>query len=101
MTLHLTKPCLRCAGNMRDANAVRDAYIAKLASSSSSSSSASSGSGAVDKSLDTPLAHFVKFLLLTLERDARPLFTLLVDKYGKAIDRDPQLRDYVRTIGAR
>jgi len=60
---------LLCMGNMRDANAVHEAFLA--------------GSAAID----SPLAHFLKFLLKTLERDARPLFEMLVDKYGKAIDR--------------
>lgn len=73
---------LLCLGSMRDANELRDAFLASTP-------------------LDTPLAHFTRFLLLTLERDARPLFTMLCDKYAKALERDPSLKPYLTTIGAR
>lgn len=51
--------------------------------------------------LDTPLSRFVGFLLLTLERDARPLFVTLVDKYARALGRDASFKGYIATIGAR
>lgn len=46
---------LLCLGNLRDANAVTDAFLAKAAAD-----------GVSDR-IDTPLAHFLRFLLLTLE----------------------------------
>lgn len=53
---------LLCLGNMRDANAVRNEYY-RLAGAD-----AAAAAGAVgNKALDTPLCHFLRFLLLTLE----------------------------------
>ena len=51
--------------------------------------------------LETPLAHFLRFLLLTLERDARPLFEALCDKYRRALSRDPEFGSYMVAIGSR
>jgi hypothetical protein len=39
--------------------------------------------------LDTPLFNYTRFLLLTLERDALPLFDLLRNTYQKSLQRDP------------
>ena len=41
---------------------------------------------------DTPLLHFVDFLLQTLQRDALPLFNLLRSKYKPSLDRDPNFQ---------
>jgi hypothetical protein len=72
---------------MRDANALREAYLAKPGAPAA---------------CDTPLGHYLKFLLLTLERDAAPLFRTLADKYARTLrERDPALGEYVTTIGAR
>jgi hypothetical protein len=52
--------------------------------------------------LDTPLVHFLRFLLLTLERDAAPLFTLLRTRYASAsVGRDPSLSALLDRIGER
>lgn len=50
--------------------------------------------------LDTPLFNYTRFLLLTLERDALPLFDLLRGTYQKSLQRDPtftQVRSGVYT----
>lgn len=50
-------------------------------------------------SLDSPLAHFVNFLLKTCERDAAPLFRLLKQQYAVSLARDPQLQTYLDKVG--
>jgi hypothetical protein len=71
-------------GNLRDANAMRETFIH------------------LGGEIDTPLARFVKFLLLTAERDAQPLFLTLVDKYRPALlQRDAELMDLVTEVGQR
>jgi len=49
--------------------------------------------------LDSPLLHFVQFLLKTVERDAAPLFSMLRTKYAVSIARDPNLEQYLNKIG--
>lgn len=61
-----------CLSNLKDANIVFEKYVQLQ-----------------DKEIDTPLLHFIMFLLLALERDALPLFDLLRQKYKKSISRDP------------
>jgi len=71
-------------GNLRDANAMRDTFLQ------------------LGGEIDSPLARFVKYLLLTAERDAQPLFLTLVDKYRPAlVQRDPELMDLVTEVGHR
>lgn len=36
----------------------------------------------------TPLINYIRFLLMTLERDAYPLFDMLRKKYAPSINRD-------------
>lgn len=50
---------------------------------------------------DTPLMHFIRFLLLTLERDALPLFRMLRETYKASIERDPSFDEYLDEIGER
>lgn len=76
---------LLALGNLRDANAVREHFTRP-------------DGGVV---LDTPLSNFLRFLLLTLERDARPLFETLQEKYAPSIARDPSFREYLQAIGQR
>lgn len=106
--LFLARPVLQllCLGNLRDANGVVTAFGAREQTTLSGDSAAPAKSAvaslpALPATLETPLTRFVRFLLLTLERDARPLFTALADKYGPALARDPALPGYVQTIGAR
>jgi len=57
-------------------------------------------SGDVESSvLDTPLIHFLEFLLRTVERDAESLFYMLRQKYQLSIGRDPQFKAYLDKIG--
>jgi hypothetical protein len=49
--------------------------------------------------LDTPLMHFIQFLLRTVERDASPLFQLLRTKYQPSIERDSIFTTYLNKIG--
>lgn len=83
---------LLCLGRLGDANAVRDEFL-RLATEA--------GGGSVPPALDTPLCHFLRFLLLTLEREARPLYLTLLDKYKPSLNRDPEFGAYIQTIGLR
>eukprot|EP01118_Nematostelium_gracile_P011972 TRINITY_DN4319_c0_g1_i1.p1 TRINITY_DN4319_c0_g1~~TRINITY_DN4319_c0_g1_i1.p1 ORF type:complete len:309 (+),score=67.06 TRINITY_DN4319_c0_g1_i1:3-929(+) len=68
-------------GNLSDANKLFDVYMN------------------INPSLpQTPLINFTKFLLLTLERDAYPLFQKLKDRYRMSISRDPSFAQYLDTI---
>jgi len=49
--------------------------------------------------IDSPLIHFVQFLLKTCERAAAPLFQMLRAKYAKSIERDPNFDLYLNKIG--
>ena len=62
---------LLCCGDLGGANATRDAFLAAAKADASSTSSAD-GAGATSAralaaALDSPLSHFLRFLLLTLE----------------------------------
>eukprot|EP00924_Labyrinthula_sp_SR-Ha-C_P012024 maker-scaffold_26-snap-gene-2.59-mRNA-1 protein AED:0.05 eAED:0.05 QI:114/1/1/1/1/1/3/96/289 len=48
-----------------------------------------------------PLNNFLEFLLLTLERDAKPLFLTLREKYQKILRIDPNLNKTLDKIGKR
>jgi len=48
--------------------------------------------------INTPLVNFIRFLLLTLERDAHPLFEILKQKYAPSLSRDPTLLQYLDHI---
>lgn len=85
---------LLCLGNMKDANALRDEFV-RLETEYCTMNNQSS------LCLETPLMHFTKFLLLTLERDAKPLFLTLIDKYEPSLKRDSNFLDYLQTIGYR
>ncbi len=51
--------------------------------------------------VDTPLVHFVGFLLLTLQRPAGPLLGLLLRKYDTALKRDPEFHRLVFAAASR
>eukprot|EP00808_Paulinella_micropora_P004470 g35314.t1 len=59
----------------------------------------SSYMAAMQPALDTPLTHFVEFLLETVQRDAAPLFLMLKEKYKISLARDPQFAKYIDKIG--
>ncbi|CAH0479210.1 unnamed protein product [Peronospora belbahrii] len=73
--------------NLRDANKVYEAYVAKCQSAG--------------RSIDLPLFNFTRFLLLTLERDALPLFQMLEERYAPALARDSSLKSYLSIIGQK
>jgi len=60
-----------CLQNLKDANIVYSLFKSRY------------------PALDTPLFNYTRFLLLTLERDALPLFDLLRTTYQKSLQRDP------------
>lgn len=78
----LFRPRYLCLGNLKDANIVYDEFIRLHGSQLHAS----------------PLLNFLRFLLLTLERDAFPLFDVLRKKYRPSIERDPQFSQVWRTI---
>lgn len=47
----------------------------------------------------TPLLNFLKFLILTLQRDALPLFQMLKMKYKPSLERDSSFNEYLDAIG--
>ena len=71
--------------NLRDANATFAAFRARC--------------DAAGASLDTPLAHFLAFLLQTCEREAAPLFQMLQQRYARSLQRDPEFGGLLRQIG--
>ncbi|KAL3658308.1 hypothetical protein V7S43_016696 [Phytophthora oleae] len=73
--------------NLRDANKVYEAYVTKCQSAG--------------RPVDLPLFNFSRFLLLTLERDALPLFQMLQERYGPALARDSSLKSYLSVIGQK
>ncbi|KAE9020499.1 hypothetical protein PR003_g13527 [Phytophthora rubi] len=73
--------------NLRDANKVYEAYVAK--------------SQSAGRPVDLPLFNFTRFLLLTLERDALPLFQMLQERYAPALARDSSLKSYLSVIGQK
>ncbi|CAI5716710.1 unnamed protein product [Hyaloperonospora brassicae] len=73
--------------NLRDANKVYEAYVAKCEHAG--------------RAVDLPLINFTRFLLLTLERDALPLFQMLQERYALALARDSSLKSYLGIIGQR
>uniref|UniRef100_A0AAV1UN74 Golgi to ER traffic protein 4 n=1 Tax=Peronospora matthiolae TaxID=2874970 RepID=A0AAV1UN74_9STRA len=73
--------------NLRDANKVYEAYVAKCQDAG--------------RPVDLPLINFTRFLLLTLERDALPLFQMLQERYAPALARDSSLKSYVDIIGQK
>lgn len=75
-------------GNLRDANRLWDSVKQTLSDN-------------FQELPDTPLLQFIKFLLLTLERDALPLFRMLKQEYKSSLDRDPSYDEYLNEIGER
>eukprot|EP00249_Psilotum_nudum_P008729 c21471_g1_i1 orf=302-1252(+) len=75
-------------GNLRDANLLVDKVKQTL-------------SGKSQDFPVTPLMHFIKFLLLTLERDAVPLFQMLRENFKSSIGQDPSFDDLLDEIGER
>ncbi|KAG7383318.1 Golgi to ER traffic protein 4 [Phytophthora pseudosyringae] len=73
--------------NLRDANKVYEAYVAQC-----------QGAG---RPVDLPLFNYTRFLLLTLERDALPLFQMLQERYAPALARDSSLQSYLSVIGQK
>ncbi|KAK4349363.1 hypothetical protein RND71_032118 [Anisodus tanguticus] len=75
-------------GNLRDANKLMDEVEKEMQS----------------KHLDFPqsdLMQFVNYLLLTLQRDALPLFNMLRQKCKSSIDRDPLFNELLDEVGKK
>jgi len=72
-----------CFGNLKDANTIFQQFVKGI------------------KNLpQTPLLNFVQFLLLTLERDALPLFETLRSKYRPSLERDPTFQLYLNEVAS-
>ncbi|XP_028100224.1 Golgi to ER traffic protein 4 homolog isoform X3 [Camellia sinensis] len=72
-------------GNLRDANYLMDELKNQVR----------------DKELNLPrsdLMQFINYLLLTLQRDALPLFNVLTQTYKSAIDREPVFYELLEEI---
>jgi len=82
--LFFTRPTLMllALGNLKMANAFFTSYTQLLP----------------DTMKEVPLFNFCRFLLLTLERDALPLFEQLRSKYAPSIARDPTFDQYLDQI---
>ncbi|CAH0489146.1 unnamed protein product [Peronospora farinosa] len=87
--LYLTRAVLQLLSleNLRDANKVYDSYVTKCKSAG--------------RPIDLPLFNFTRFILLTLERDALPLFQMLEERYAPALARDASLKSYLSIIGQK
>ncbi|KMZ73759.1 Golgi to ER traffic protein 4 [Zostera marina] len=75
-------------GNLRDANCLMDELKKQVESNQ----------------LDFPqseLIQFIVYLLLTLERDALPLFRILRQKYKSSIERDASFEEFLDEIGEK
>eukprot|EP00252_Welwitschia_mirabilis_P013782 TRINITY_DN3035_c0_g1_i1.p1 TRINITY_DN3035_c0_g1~~TRINITY_DN3035_c0_g1_i1.p1 ORF type:complete len:316 (+),score=57.74 TRINITY_DN3035_c0_g1_i1:202-1149(+) len=76
------------SGNLRDANVLMDALVDLSR----------------EKQIElpnTPLLQFITYLLLTLERDALPLFQMLRQNYKTSIDREPSFNELLDEIAER
>jgi hypothetical protein len=84
--LFFTRPTLMllALGNLKMANEFFASYTSLLTSTQK----------------DVPLFNFCKFLLLTLERDALPLFEDLRSKYAPSLKRDPTFAQYLDQIAS-
>lgn len=75
-------------GNLRDANGLMDEVKKQMLS----------------KELDFPqseLIQFINYLLLTLQRDALPLFNMLRQNYKSSIEREPIFHELLDEIAEK
>ncbi|XP_016537545.1 protein GET4 isoform X2 [Capsicum annuum] len=75
-------------GNLRDANKLMDEVEKEMQS----------------KNLDFPLSElmqFVNYLLLTLQRDALPLFNMLRQSYKSSMERDPLFNELLDEVAKK
>ncbi|XP_047336714.1 protein GET4 [Impatiens glandulifera] len=75
-------------GNLRDANYVMDEIEKQVKDKEQDFN-------------DSELLHFVKYLLLTLERDALPLFNMLRQNYKAQFDREPTFYELLDEIATK
>eukprot|EP00164_Ancoracysta_twista_P015399 GFYU01025446.1.p1 GENE.GFYU01025446.1~~GFYU01025446.1.p1 ORF type:complete len:295 (-),score=72.31 GFYU01025446.1:86-970(-) len=80
--LVLTRAVLQylCLTNLKDANIIFDSVENSMPNK------------------NAPILNFVRYLLLTLERDAYPLFSKLRDVYSTSLQRDPTFFQYLDHI---
>ena len=104
--LFLARACLRllCLENLGDANRVYDRYMERFKEThAAGGGGGGGGDGAqqVKQLEESPLLHFVKFLMLTLERDAHKLMVLLQKKYAPSLQRDRAFALYLDQIALK
>lgn len=75
-------------GNLKDANYLMD-EVKKQSESKQ------------HESPQSDLTQFTVYLLETLERDALPLFRLLIQKYKSSIDKEPALHEFLDEIAEK
>jgi hypothetical protein len=73
--------------NLRDANLVFEGFKARAEKKG--------------VKLDTPLMNFIRFLLVTCERDAPPLFQMLRQRYAPSLAREESFQTYLQLIGQK
>jgi len=91
-----------CLENLAGANELLEIVTQQIQSQNQSMLASRLESESVvltDTSLNTPLMHFIQFLLKTVERDAAPLFEMLRQKYAASLERDPAFHTYMNKIG--
>ncbi|CAG8614947.1 5815_t:CDS:2 [Paraglomus brasilianum] len=95
-----------CLRNIRDARTSFDTFIEAVAEKDSSIKSGTApyrptlASDPVQISLYTiPLLNFLQLLILTVQRDARDLFTKLRTKYSSSLAVEPSFDDLLNKIG--
>jgi tetratricopeptide (TPR) repeat protein len=76
-------------GNLKDANIVFEEFLSLMDKNPQYE----------QKSFPrTPLINYIRFLLMTLERDAYPLFDMLRKKYAPSINRDIVFQEFLDQI---
>jgi len=72
-----------CLGNLKDAKIIFKMFLENT------------------KYPNTPLINYLKFLLMTLERDAFPLFQKLREKYKASLEREASFQQYLDEIALK
>jgi len=88
-----------CLENIDGANAVFENFVQSLYPQAQAQLQSQPLSIITSGPLDTPLIHFVQFLLKTVERDASPLFQMLRQKYAPSLERDTAFSAYLNKVG--
>lgn len=99
--LFIARAVLTCTaeGNLASANAVFEGWLAKQGAGGAPSASVARPKAGC--AADTPLVHFIGFLLRVLQRPAGPLLQTLVLRYKASLSRDATLLPLVFQTASR